>query len=103
MQRRFTLKALTAAGDRPGALAYAGVYEQRYYGRVTVSRGPGDGLVVVIVKDENRAPVGLQPVEPEFEGLGSVDPLGPVRLHQAKGETLGIPGSPGQPKYPAAR
>jgi CubicO group peptidase (beta-lactamase class C family) len=25
---------------------YAGVYEDRYYGRVTVSRGPGDGLAV---------------------------------------------------------
>ncbi len=26
--------------------AYAGVYESRYYGRVTVRRGPGDGLAV---------------------------------------------------------
>ena len=32
--------------------AYAGVYEQRYYGRVTVSRGPGDGLVVRLGRGE---------------------------------------------------
>ncbi len=32
--------------------AYAGVYEQEYYGRVTVGRGPGDGLVVRLGRGE---------------------------------------------------
>ncbi len=27
-------------------MTYTGVYEDRYYGRVTVDRGPGDGLAV---------------------------------------------------------
>jgi len=31
---------------------YAGVYEDRYYGRVTVSRGPGDGLAVRLGRGE---------------------------------------------------
>ena len=40
-----------AAAPRPRR-TYAGVYEQRYYGRVTVSRGPGDGLVVRLGRGE---------------------------------------------------
>ena len=40
-----------AVAPRPRR-TYAGVYEQRYYGRVTVSRGPGDGLVVRLGRGE---------------------------------------------------
>ena len=42
-----------AAAPAPRARdAYAGVYENRYYGRVTVRPGPGDGLAVRLGRGE---------------------------------------------------
>ena len=42
-----------AAAPAPHARrAYAGVYENRYYGRVTVRPGPGDGLAVRLGRGE---------------------------------------------------
>ena len=47
-QRGLTLPPGPPAGAAPprARSVYLGVYEDRYYGRVTVSRGPGDGLAV---------------------------------------------------------
>ncbi len=47
-QRGLTLPPGPPAGAAPprGRGIYSGVYEDRYYGRVTVSRGAGDGLSV---------------------------------------------------------
>ena len=47
-QRGLTLPPGPPAGAPPprARSVYLGVYEDRYYGRVTVSRGPGDGLAV---------------------------------------------------------
>ena len=42
-------------------------------------------------------PFNLQPAEPEFERLGSIDALGPVGLHQAKETTLETIAEPAQP------
>jgi CubicO group peptidase (beta-lactamase class C family) len=46
--RGLTLPPGPPAGAAPpqARSSYTGVYEDRYYGRVTVSRGPGDGLAV---------------------------------------------------------